>query len=169
MCTGLLVILMLVSLFVRRGIDFEYQKEDDWWSTGTARIGLGEGRLMVTVWDWQTLNPRYISHTDRSPDLWKQRTGFQVGFTKAPPVNSERWQGWWRVIYAKSPGLVTFVQVPLIYPCMILVGWSLWLVRGRRKLRRRVGCCYECGYSLAGLESEVCPECGERFDGEDHA
>ena len=154
---------MLVSFFVRRGIDFEYQKEDDWWSTGTVSIDLGEGRLMVTVWDWQTRNPRYISHTDRSPDLWQQRTGLQVGFTKAPPVSSERWERWWRVIYVKSPGFVTFVQMPLMYPGFILAGWSLWLVRGRQKLRRLVGCCGECGYSLEGLAGVVCPECGELY------
>ena len=168
-CAGLMLGLMLVSFFVRRGIDFEYQKEDERWGIGPVSIDLGEGRLMVRVWDWQTMNPRYIFHSDRSPALWQQRSGVQVGFTKDPPVNSERWQGWWRVVYAKSPGLVTFVQVPLIYPSLILAGWSFWLIRGRRQLRRRqlrrrVGCCAECGYSLDGLASDVCPECGEKYE-----
>ena len=30
----------------------------------------------------------------------------------------------------------------------------------RRMMRPRPGCCSQCGYSLAGLESELCPECG---------
>ena len=41
----------------------------------------------------------------------------------------------------------------------------IWLVYGlypsvRRYLRRRRGCCGECAYSLKGLNTTTCPECG---------
>src|SRR2546421_12761742 len=32
-----------------------------------------------------------------------------------------------------------------------------------------VGSCWECGYSLRGLESRRCPECGRGFDPNDPA
>lgn len=30
----------------------------------------------------------------------------------------------------------------------------------RRMMRSRLGCCVQCGYTLAGLSGNVCPECG---------
>jgi hypothetical protein len=33
----------------------------------------------------------------------------------------------------------------------------------------RVGSCWECGYSLRGLETARCPECGRKFDPRDEA
>jgi len=58
-------------------------------------------------------------------------------------------------------------EISLIYPAMIgaLWSWVLW----RRMPKYPMGACQSCGYSLDGLDSDVCPECGERIDGEDHA
>ena len=53
-----------------------------------------------------------------------------------------------------------------------LVGLSTvpsWIGSFKRRYRAKHGCCRWCGYSLEGLESDRCPECGEGFDGEDHA
>ncbi len=33
-------------------------------------------------------------------------------------------------------------------------------IASRRVMRPRPGCCEQCGYNLAGLESGLCPECG---------
>lgn len=52
------------------------------------------------------------------------------------------------------------VDLPLVYPAALMVGWSVWLIRGARRRRRAEGCCTGCGYSLAGIGGGVCPECG---------
>jgi hypothetical protein len=57
---------------------------------------------------------------------------------------------------------------PMIGRCAVNVGcfsaawWSLLLVLGwlRRCVRHSRGLCHRCGYSLAGLTSDICPECG---------
>ena len=64
----------------------------------------------------------------------------------------------WISINAMGP--TDLFGIPLIYPTVMMLGWSIWLVRGRQKLRNQVGCCIDCGYSLEGLNGDVCPECG---------
>ncbi len=41
--------------------------------------------------------------------------------------------------------------------------WTIQVVYAVFGLRKRVGCCVGCGYSLAGLSGGVCPECGEQY------
>lgn len=40
---------------------------------------------------------------------------------------------------------------------------AIWMWIGVWRSRRRAGCCRGCGYSLVGLTSDVCPECGEKY------
>ena len=75
---------------------------------------------------------------------------------------------WWAMpVYVNTSNwraTHTYLEIPLVYPTVLMVGWSLWLIRKQRKLQQRlIGCCKECGYSLAGLASDVCPECGEKY------
>ncbi|GEM_PF-1820101 len=48
------------------------------------------------------------------------------------------------------------------WPLLFAAHWSVVLVRGacRYRRRRRQGLCLHCGYSLTGNVSGVCPECG---------
>ena len=66
------------------------------------------------------------------------------------------------------------VDIPLVYVVFITAPWSLWLfiVNQRYRLRKKrwlAGCCVFCGYSLEGLSSGVCPECGSSECGEKYA
>ena len=89
-------------------------------------------------------------------------------------VDHETAAGWWKMPEVWHPiprvhkstlfGQTSQrVQFSLLYPTVLMLGWSLWLIRERWKLRRPIGCCRGCGYSLEGLTSDVCPECGEQY------
>lgn len=47
-----------------------------------------------------------------------------------------------------------FVDGLLLVPALTVLSIGSFLVR-----RNATGCC-PCGYSLAGLTSDICPECG---------
>ncbi len=40
-------------------------------------------------------------------------------------------------------------------------GWREWLYGGRAVVPE--GQCWACGYDLSGIDSDACPECGERL------
>jgi hypothetical protein len=59
----------------------------------------------------------------------------------------------WDISYGRLLASILLYLVPIwfvygLYP------------RARRYLRRRRGCCGECAYSLKGLNTTTCPECG---------
>jgi hypothetical protein len=59
----------------------------------------------------------------------------------------------WDILYGRLLASILLYLVPIwfafgLYP------------RARRYLRRRRGCCGECAYSLKGLNTTTCPECG---------
>lgn len=58
-----------------------------------------------------------------------------------------------------SGGRYTQLWMPTLLPTLILLAFSaILIVRSRRTYMQ--GCCVDCGYSLQGLTSDVCPECG---------
>ena len=63
------------------------------------------------------------------------------------------------------PSLQTgYTKLPLAYPAALLLAASLWLLRSNRT-RHRPGHCPGCGYSMSGLGSATCPECGREREG----
>lgn len=58
-----------------------------------------------------------------------------------------------------SSGPFTRYRFRSLWPAVILVGISLVLWY-RERLNPTPGCCSSCGYSLEGLVSNTCPECG---------
>jgi len=82
------------------------------------------------------------------------------GFTTVVMMPSEKFLG-------QAPGLMSaetellFYTLPLILilaPCPLIL---LIAPRVRRWHRRRKGRCLDCGYSMTGNTSGVCPECGQ--------
>lgn len=73
---------------------------------------------------------------------------------------------WWNLkpLRWTDPSFAALWSVSFVYPTLFVLGWSFWLIRKQRKLRRGlVDCCSGCGYSLDGLVSDACPECGEQY------
>ncbi len=48
---------------------------------------------------------------------------------------------------------------------ILVAQFLLWRYRSTREARRTAGTCPNCGYSLRGLTTPRCPECGEEFAG----
>jgi hypothetical protein len=75
---------------------------------------------------------------------------------------------WWFVAggayYESRIHLVNFGPIAMIQVLMCLIGVVIG-VRLRPRVRP-LGHCVQCGYSLFGLPSRVCPECGTAFDSE---
>lgn len=58
-------------------------------------------------------------------------------------------------------GILREIDCPLVYPAGLMMGWSVWLIWAPSRRRMKgLGRCAGCGYSLAGLDGGVCPECG---------
>ena len=58
---------------------------------------------------------------------------------------------------------VTIVFIPLwVFACLFALYPTIAFIRGplRRHRRQRKGQCLQCGYSLEGNVTGVCPECG---------
>jgi hypothetical protein len=88
--------------------------------------------------------------------LFHRRAGFvdsrSYGVHIALPGESDP-AGRWDISYGRLLASILLYLVPIwfvygLYP------------RARRYLRRRRGCCGECAYSLKGLNTTTCPECG---------
>jgi hypothetical protein len=54
-----------------------------------------------------------------------------------------------------------WVAAPWVGPGVVVAIPFAYVGLRRRRAKRRPGCCHSCGYSLAGLPSGVCPECGK--------
>ena len=78
-----------------------------------------------------------------------------VSYHRIPLLPMTQPQKWFRGF-----SIPLIVCLPLFgaYPLMALI--RVW----RRRRRRKLGLCTECGYSLRGLTESRCPECSTKFD-----
>ncbi|MFN7021299.1 MAG: hypothetical protein ACK4WH_08250 [Phycisphaerales bacterium] len=88
------------------------------------------------------------------------RIGIPAGYYYIPMIDS------------MNPGKATGYRLIPVVPTLTTLlanaafwGWGPWLVwasvrQARVLIRRRAGCCLRCGYSLRGLTTRRCPECG---------
>lgn len=69
---------------------------------------------------------------------------------------------WWSPVWIETGLSIKSIEFSLMYPTVIGVVCSV--IVWRRRKRFGAGSCQGCGYSLDGLDSDVCPECGERYE-----
>jgi hypothetical protein len=103
----------------------------------------------------------YFSRLDQKRWDLNWRSGWrEFELNGIGPIRNPVW--WW--FFPSRPFASSFT-VPLVLPLMLFGVLSSYSVLEERR-RRRVfaGLCGGCGYSLAGLDGGVCPECGEGTD-----
>lgn len=66
-------------------------------------------------------------------------------------------------MFSQTTG-VMLVLIPALFTLMLVV--SLRQLAAQRRRERLAPLCQRCGYSLKGLSSSRCPECGSPFDRE---
>lgn len=157
-CTGLMIALVPVSIWVKPSCSISYVQYDD---EGMDRLKYLELRLDDGVVRSEFFPYKARGLWSRAPiPGWDADVWLGTGF---PPTSR-----WWSFPMmnrgGSSVGPYTWMDMPIIYPTALLLGWSIWLIRGQRKYRQQAGCCSKCQYSLEGLNSDVCPECGEGHD-----
>jgi len=145
---------------------------------------IGHGRFSITkVFSPWLQNPspagwRVGSHREFTYSAFKDEFGrliFNVlpeGYSTSHPhlVRSDAWRRLYRDLGLRWPvferekdpfGVLYYSQLDIPVWMLALPVWLttlFFLIRGRR---RSAECCDECGYCLRGVESGVCPECGE--------
>ncbi len=157
-CTGVLIVAIPVSIWVGPMVRVEFVPEPG--STSQRRMVQAHSIGGVLVGRYY---PRYRQMYFSSPE-----PGWDVDFersTESWPVPVKWWL--WSFNRGGGSGGTSFnAQVPLVYPAVVMVVWSLWLMPFW-KWWKRVGLegvvCLSCGYSLEGLSEGVCPECGEQY------
>jgi hypothetical protein len=129
-------------------------------------------------WDYSTSDYKPVDGPEYSITVtW---SGFSFYRRSAPPQADSnkpdtRVYTWWYIhtdIGYRYPGPdgnprriwgLVFPVAPPVGLAAALLAWptSVFLLKSRRRRRwRMAGCCLECGYSLTGNMSSVCPECG---------
>ena len=92
---------------------------------------------------------------------WSYRTSY-FSYPKGS-IFAPKYQWWSLPGYTRGHGNPTGptyeISIPLVYVSLILSSLSVWMwIRVWRK--SRLGRCRKCGYSVEGLTSNTCPECG---------
>jgi hypothetical protein len=109
---------------------------------------------------------------------WMFRSQFSLGFRDfgyesilSEPLMDIDWRDVNELTFevkgdSRVPFRLHLVQVPYILILLPAMSYPLFvLIRGfRRRLRRRQGCCVECGYDLRGAMELCCSECGASID-----
>jgi len=152
---GMLVAITMTSIWVSMFFDATYEfsepDQDQVW------IGMDfyQTRLSIEYY------PKQRAHWRDGPN-----PGLRLDFGStdyAAPTESPWWAGLRTWKGGGGFGGFYGLELPMVYPTALMVGWALWLARARRRLRRLKGSCRVCGYSLDGLNRAVCPECGEKI------
>lgn len=112
-----------------------------------AEIVIG---LATSVLFWRISRSRFVAWASALVvfwSIWWKMVGWVLSYTA---TNNDYWIVYWWIGAIVYHGLMAY----------ILLRWSI-----RARLRsRRDGFCQSCGYDLAGLPGNICPECGSAIE-----
>jgi len=150
LCTILLVILISISIWLRPGARVFHTSMS--YANRGLILDLSDGRFRSLFSSGQT-----VQSYDPVPTV-----GFDFEYWDRWPMAEKRSRvRWLSPVWWVGGQSIRGPEVSLVYPAAVGLIWSavLW----RRRPRFPVGHCTACGYSLDGLTSDVCPECGENY------
>jgi len=127
---------------------------------------------------WHVGSHRSFSYSAFNDEI--RRLVFNVlpeGYSTTHPhlVRSDAWRRLyrdlglrWPVFERRKDNFGALFDSQLVIPIWIFVlpVWLTTFILIFRDSRRSADCCDACGYCLRGVESGVCPECGERMPGQ---
>jgi hypothetical protein len=153
LCTLLLIVMIPVSIWMRPGARLMYSTQVH--ADRGVNLDLSSCRLKALY-----SSGRVVHSYDPPPVV-----GFDFEYWRRWPTPEKRGTARWiSPVWWVSGRTIRGPEVSLIYPTVIGVVWSLLILHRRR--RHPDGHCIVCGYSHAGLPSDVCPECGIGVEGE---
>lgn len=152
LCALSSVAVSVLSFFLGPGVRVEYTRLDQDWNYKAVSLRAIDGRFEV----------------EYRPDVWPsfgepRESGIEIRFNSGHVLFPPAYASWWELPSkgggGSSVGYYSTWHAPIIYIGVILVALSCWLIyRGRAT--QKSGGCQSCGYSLEGLTTPTCPECG---------
>jgi len=101
----------------------------------------------------EQVNQSQTDHPHNPMDMQRRRAEAVIDFYS---VGGSGESGWFE--YHRSTG-VFVLRVPSIVVALVILGWVYMLWRWAPP-RQQAGVCSSCGYPLADLPTNTCPECG---------
>jgi hypothetical protein len=154
-CTLLCIALIPISILWKPGVMLSGYGQPSGELVQAYTLGVHNGRLLV-----RTFTPSRYSWSGPAD----HGTSWEFGDRMDGPMWWEPAPWWDQPRVWQDPGFPTMVDVPLVYlsVLMLIASGCLWLLALRSWVlhSRRSSLCMYCGYSLEGLASNTCPECG---------
>ena len=154
-CTLLCIALIPISIVWKPGVMLSGYGQPSGELVQAYTLGVVDGRLLL-----RTFTPTRYSWSGPVD----QGTSWEFGDRMDGPMWWEPAPWWDRPRVWEDPGFPTMVDVPLVYLSVLMLiasgfAWLLalrcWVLRSRRS-----SLCMSCGYSLEGITTSTCPECG---------
>lgn len=149
LCLSVMLMFIAVAIITCVGYSFGWASQSK-----SSSIGIVDGRLWV---HW----PDSVGRSSPRPGpSWKQGWNWTDTATLMKGRPEIRVLG---LMYGTRSEGGTYLVIGPVPFCLVLAvlvclyGYRVY----ERQARMSVSCCGQCGYSLVGNESGVCPECGE--------
>lgn len=127
-----------------------------------GRVWMGTQPEWVLDWENEKLGAMGI-------DVWSSRASANLPMTEPyffgmdPYFDTNEFGGMFTVPYATGTQRGVYFSGLLVGGMIGLSTAPSWVGVWKRRYRFKRGRCLACGYSLEGLMSDVCPECGEKY------
>ena len=164
MSAGAMPLLFVCSFFVNPTFSIDRYPTEAQPGKIKRDLAVSDGRLIVIT----ESDPSAIYHHPAElkrevryiADVYLSGLYFKLSFRQPAYPMTPAWWDLPRIQRAASGNAqYSEVFIPFTYPTILLLGVSIWVWAKSRKYSLIQNQC-SCGYSLEGLPSPTCPECG---------
>jgi len=169
-CTTLVVFVFLASFIIVSGpgpfVLSGYRQDSESPNKATVYIlWVNGGRV---YFDLYGINVQFDPENSELAQVSPAHHGVELEPILHSYSEYDRWEmseysgrSWWSLFFIPQSEDKKYcdIEAPLIYPALTLILWSIAIFKKQRAFAR-FDRCSNCGYSLADLPTETCPECG---------